>query len=123
MKWFEETTVWAGTIQPNHVYLLNDSKSKMYAYRARGSDKNQVFKNPIRIDIRGRKFKPMPAMFDLLNTLKEPEPLGKTWYVVGSKGEKYTVNEQQGEYSCSCTGFKFRGQCKHVSGIRSAVPA
>ena len=37
MKWFAETTVWHDTTIPNGVYLLDDGKSKMYAFRPRGT--------------------------------------------------------------------------------------
>ena len=56
MKWFAETTAWKG-VAPNHVYLLDDAKSKMFAYVPQGAKNPVVFRAPIRIDIRGRKFK------------------------------------------------------------------
>lgn len=123
MKWFEETTVWTGATQPNHVYLMDDSKSKMFAYLKFGQGNPETFKKPIRIDTRGRKFKEMPKLADLFKKLsvREPEPQGRFWSVVGSKGDKYTVNEVPDGYTCSCSGWKFRGDCKHVKHVKETA--
>ena len=50
MKWFAETTDYRDNT-PNGVYLLDDGKSKMYAFRPFGTGAIKVFKNPIRIDV------------------------------------------------------------------------
>lgn len=114
MKWFAETTDYRDTT-PNGVYLLDDSKSKMYAFRPFGTGSIKVFKNPIRIDLRGRKFTINSVQFK--TKLKEPEPEGRVIEVTGSKGDVYKVTELNGNYSCSCSGFKFRGDCKHVKSV------
>jgi hypothetical protein len=121
MKWFVETTDWKDSV-PNGIYLLDDSKTKMYAFRSHaGQGEIRTFKNPIRIDVRGRKFVINPVQFR--TGLKEPEPEGRTWVVKGSKGDEYTITEHSGNLSCTCSGFRFRGDCKHVKdpGIRQAV--
>jgi hypothetical protein len=114
MKWFAETTEWKG-VAPNHVYLLDDAKSKMFAYVPTGVSKPIIFRAPIRIDVRGRKFKLNPVQYEI--TVKAPEPEGRVWEVQGSKGDVYKVTEVRGEYSCTCSGFKFRGDCKHVRSV------
>jgi hypothetical protein len=43
------------------------------------------------------------------------KPEGRTWKVAGSKGSEYTVTESNGQISCSCPGYKFRGSCKHTT--------
>ena len=116
MKWFAETTVWSDTTIPNGVYLLDDGKSKMYAFQPHGTSEIRVFRNPIRIDTRGRKFVVNPVQFKI--QLQEPEPEGRYWIVKGSKGDEYRVTESGGNLSCSCSGFRFRGKCKHVESIR-----
>ncbi len=118
MKWFAETTDYKDSV-PNGIYLLDDSKSKMYAFKAKGTEAIKVFKNPIRIDVRGRKFVVNPVQFK--TKLKEEEPEGRVWTVKGSKGDEYKVSESGGNFNCTCSGFKFRGQCKHVEGIRQTV--
>ena len=114
MKWFAETTEWKDTA-PNHVYLMDDSKSQMYAYVPTGASKPITFKSPIRIDVRGRKFKINPVQFK--TEIRLPEPEGRIWEVRGSKGDVYKVTEVRGEYACTCSGFKFRGDCKHIKGV------
>ena len=116
MKWFAETTDYRDAIK-NGVYLLDDSKSKMYAFRSPVTDSIKVFRNPIRMDMRGRKFMVNPVQFP--TQVAEPEPEGRVWTVKGSKGDSYQVNEVRGNWSCTCSGFRFRGDCKHVKELRS----
>ena len=116
MKWFAETTDYRDSV-PNGIYLLDDSKSKMYAFKPGGKGKIKVFKNPIRIDVRGRKFKLNDVQYK--TQIEEEQPEGRVWQVQGSKGDVYKVSELNGNYSCTCSGFKFRGDCKHVKSIQS----
>ena len=34
--------------------------------------------------------------------------------IIGSKGNEYTVVKEYGKSTCTCPGFTFRGQCKHL---------
>jgi hypothetical protein len=114
MKWFAEITQWKG-LAPNHVYLLNDSKSKMFAYVPVGSDQPKIFKAPIQIDVRGRKFRLNDVQFD--TSIKAELPAGRVWTVKGSKGDEYKVTELNGSYSCTCSGFRFRSDCRHIKQV------
>lgn len=114
MKWFAETTDYRDRVA-NGIYLLNDSKSKMYAFRPAAGE-IKVFKNPIRIDVRGRKFVLNSVQFK--TNVREEEPEGRVTEVRGSKGDVYKVVELNGNYSCTCSGFKFRGDCRHVKSVR-----
>ena len=118
MKWFAETTDYKDSV-PNGIYLLDDAKVKMYAFKARGTEDIKVFKNPIKIETRGRKFVVNPVQFK--TKLEEQEPEGRYWIVKGSKGDEYKVSELNGNLSCTCSGFKFRGACKHATNISVAV--
>jgi hypothetical protein len=120
IKPYWETSEWLDNT-PNHVYFLDDSKSKMYAYVIQGDDEvTKVFKKPIRFDSRHRKFVEVPniwrAEFEEVKlqglTLQEP-----SWEFEGSKGAKYTVTLSQGTYNCTCPGFTYRGKCKHVDSF------
>jgi len=44
-------------------------------------------------------------------------PKSHTWLVKGSKGNTYTVTEENGRRSCTCVGFGFRHQCKHLNMV------
>ena len=116
MKWFAETTDWKDSV-PNGIYLLDDSKTKMYAFRPGSAGNIKVFRNPIRIDVRGRKFVVNPEQF--ATGLKQAKPEGQTWTVKGSKGDEYVVEKTDNGYNCSCSGFRFRGSCKHVKEIEA----
>lgn len=37
--------------------------------------------------------------------------------VEGSKGNVYTVIKEDGRITCTCPGFTFRGQCKHMAVV------
>lgn len=101
MKLRAEITEWSDVNVKNGVYLTNDSGDKVYGYSKKGSSDIQMFKLPITINTKGRKF------IDLYKYDVE-ELVGKK--VVGSKGDVYYVTDGK----CTCPGFKFRGSCKHV---------
>jgi hypothetical protein len=117
-KFLQETTEWKDTA-PNHLYVMDDSKERMLAYRPAGKSEFMTFKKPIRIDTRGRKFTEVKNTFGF--KLEEEVPEGKAHKVIGSKGELYTVTELRGEFSCTCSGFKFRGKCKHSEMIKDKM--
>jgi hypothetical protein len=114
MKWFAETTDYRDSVA-NGIYLLDDGKTKMYAFKPKGTGEIKVFKNAIKIETRGRKFVVNPVQFE--TKLKEDEPEGRVWTVKGSKGDEYRVSELNGTLSCTCSGFKFRGDCKHIKNV------
>ena len=99
----------------NGTYLLNDSKTKMYAYVRPGATEVKQFKNPITIDARGRNFVLVNNTFGF--KISESVAQNPRWEVVGSKGEIYIVEKTETSYNCSCAGFRFRGDCKHVKQI------
>lgn len=43
-----------------------------------------------------------------------PQSTTVTWQVAGSKGKEYTVVKNDTVWSCTCAGFSFRRDCKHV---------
>jgi SWIM zinc finger len=114
MKVLQETTAWEGAT-PNHIYITDDSKSKMFAYVRAGTKAVFRFSVPLRIDTRGRKFKEIPNTFGFEEDAKDPAV--KTWTVSGSKGNTYTVTLEENVYNCTCSGFQFRGTCRHIKGL------
>ena len=42
----------------------------------------------------------------------------KAWKVKSSNGKKfYLVQRVNGKFSCTCTGFEFRKDCKHIAAV------
>lgn len=114
MKVMYEVTKWPD-FQTNHVYHMNDSMTKIYAYARFGNPNDQqTFKKPIQIDSRGRKFEAVRNIYgwtdpDAVNTDR--------WQVTGSRGDVYTVERTENGLTCSCSGFRFRGACRHVTEV------
>lgn len=108
MEAVREVTVWKDVSgQPNHDYLLDGDK--VIAYRPWGTGEIRKLKGNLKIDRRGRKFEklvPNPFALEAKSELKE---------VKGSKGNSYFVNIE--DKSCTCPGFTFRGDCKHIKEI------
>lgn len=117
MQVLYETTEWADSIDANHVYFMNDSKDRMYAYVTRGSMDVFKFRNPIRIDTRGRTFITVPNIWNF--GIEEVVAAQTTWEFVGSRGDRYVVTKDEGVYNCTCPGYKYRGECKHVKELEN----
>ena len=113
MKVFEEITAWDENT-PNHTYFMDDSKSRAYAYIPVGQTELFEFKTPLKLDVRGRKFREVPNTVGFFPR-SELKLVGKSWKVTGSKGDEYTVTEEDGVLTCSCSGFMFRAKCKHTA--------
>ena len=115
LKFLQETTVWPNKT-PNHVYVLTDDKTKMVGYVPAGKNRVFTFKAPIRIDLRGRTFKVVKNTFNYVEPTDSATAAPK-WEVLGSKGDRYTVTKEENGFTCSCTGFQFRGKCKHIDQV------
>lgn len=118
MNFFQETTEW-GTSTPNHIYLLNDSKDKMYAYIAQGTNTVKEFKSPIRFDSRRRKFVKVANRWRF--DVKTEKPTNPVWTVASSKGGSYTVELVNNQLTCTCPGFKYRSKCRHTDEISAKI--
>lgn len=112
MKFYRETTAWD---TPNHVYLLSTDKSKMYGYIKRNTDDAVTFKKPYRFDVRGRTFVEVKELGEIDLDLVKTE----TWKFTGSKGNEYVVQKIDNMLKCSCPGYTFRGECKHVKLVEA----
>jgi hypothetical protein len=120
MKVIEETTEWDSEYTvPNHVYFVNDSKDKMFAYVAAGSVQVQEFKRPIKFSVSRRKFKEVENRWGYVIP-EAVKPEGQTWKVAGSKGAEYVVTNEAGSWTCTCPAAKWqRGECKHIKQLKT----
>lgn len=116
MKVLKETTQWLSST-PNHVYFVDDSRSKMFGYVPANANQAQRFSKPMPFSARGRQFKEVKNQWNFAAEVDA----ARIWSVKGSKGDKYTVSEQDGVLSCSCSGFRFRGDCRHVKEIAQQI--
>lgn len=118
MKFYRETTAWdTDYTVPNHIYLLNTSRDKMYGYLPAGTSEPVVIKKPYQFSSRGRTFEEVPELGEIdLNEIKSTQQ----WTVAGSNGGQYIVQRVDGVLACTCPGYTFRGQCRHTKEIDSA---
>ena len=100
----QEITKWKDNT-PNHTYVVSDDKWTMFGFIPSGETKKVMFKAPMRFNTKGREFK-------ILNHKEEKNV--KSWTLKGSKGDIYIVTEENGQLSCTCPGFQFRGRCRHL---------
>lgn len=111
----KETTIWSDGSNVNHTYLLDGSK--IIAYAKFGGDDVQALKTQIRIDKRYRTFvktKHSGLEKFIKNT---PTKSNTRVFKVKSKTKEYFVELSDYNYTCTCTGFTFRGKCKHIDAV------
>tara|TARA_B100001146_G_C15976790_1_gene346563 strand:+ start:87 stop:383 length:297 start_codon:yes stop_codon:yes gene_type:complete len=92
----QEVTDWGDLNISNGVYHVN-SAGQLVQYN------DKVFKNPI------KNFSKSRRKFEKIG--ERPEELAPDAITVkGSNGNIYTIQDGK----CSCPGFTFRGNCKHI---------
>ena len=121
---YKEVTEWNNDefIVPNHIYLF-DGKSNILAYAKESSDEVTIFKKPMPMDTRRRKFekvkhKALDALAKTLFVEKEVVSNNPQWEVKSDSGKSYKVELIAGKYVCNCIGYSYRGTCKHSDQIR-----
>lgn len=117
MKTLLETTQWAGSV-PNHVYFVNDSRDRMFGYVPAATGAAVKFSAPIKFETRGRRFQAVPNQWAFSVAA---DSTTRSWTVTGSRGDTYTVSDQDGVLSCSCAGFQFRAACRHLGQVPSGL--
>ena len=111
----KETTVWSDGSNANHTYLLDGSK--IIAYAKYSDNSVQVLRTQIKIDKRYRTFV-KTKHFGLQNLIKStPTKSNTRVFKVQSKTKEYFVELSDYNYTCTCTGFNFRGKCKHIDAV------
>ena len=111
----KETTVWSDGSNANHTYLLDGSK--IIAYAKYSDNSVQVLRTQIKIDKRYRTFI-KAKHFGLENIIKSSSTKSNIRvFKVKSKEKEYFVELSDYNYTCTCTGFNFRGKCKHIDAV------
>lgn len=97
--------ITGGMFQP-HIYLLDGNT--LIAYIKNGTKDPFYFKNGIRgFSKSGRKF-----VKQSINLFPKSNSNTNLIEVKGSKGDSYFVDKV--EMKCTCPGFTYRGECKHI---------
>jgi hypothetical protein len=94
----QETTDWGDQPVNNGIYHVN-----VQGHLVQYNDK--VFKNPL------KQFSKARRTFTKIGERVDPLTRPDVKIVIGSKCQKYYIEDSK----CSCPGFKFRGDCKHVA--------
>ena len=101
---------------PNHTYLMDDKMDKVIGYfKWHNPNDFQLLRTPLRFDRRYRKFKILQTGYKFANEKGDT----KQWVIEGSKGNKYVVLQDELGYNCSCVGFKYHGNCKHIEQVKN----
>jgi len=123
---YKEVTEWSDVefTVPQNVYLF-DGKSNALAYAKESNGEIFIFKKPLAIDTRRRKFIKVKhealdsygatVVLDVPNLENTPH-----WSVKSDSGKTYTVTLESGRYTCNCIGFAYRNKCKHSEQIKEA---
>lgn len=98
-----EFLTFTGTVVPNEKWLTNHLSitTGNKSFPVRSIDMSRI------VSINGTKTKILES------------PKSRTWLVKGSKGNStYTVTEENGLRRCTCVGYQFRHQCKHLNMVK-----
>lgn len=98
----QEVTEWSDGNVVNGIYHV-DSSGSLVAFQAPGQE-IKTFKNPLKGFSKSRR------KFEKLSEYPEPDDINAV-VVTGSNGNKYVIKDGK----CSCSGFRFRGTCKHIN--------
>lgn len=108
----QEITDWGDVSVLNGVYHVNEHDQLVAYHPPRGELKE--FKTPM------KRFSKARRKFVVLDTYEdENEDTSVTRHeFTGSKGNTYVVTvDGDGDISCNCPGYRFRGKCKHYTAV------
>ena len=101
----QEITDWGKYKVNNGIYHVN-SAGKLVAYQPNADSELQVLNVPsTQFSKARRKFKKIGSYPEITN-----EPHVKL--IEGSNGNTYSLDTEKG--TCSCPGYTYSGNCKHV---------
>lgn len=100
----KEVTDWGDHTVNNGFYHVNGA-GQLIAHQPAGG-KLTIFKNPL------KNFSKSRRKFEKVGDYQEKGALGGI-AVQGSNGNTYYIVDGK----CSCKGFTFRGDCKHIRSV------
>ena len=112
MKWLLEIT--PGAQYPLHIYYANDERSKIVGYIVQGTKELKKFSSPLPIVIRGRKFRELKVYAEDDSAYFESHSKQVNTSLVIGRVRDYTISKIGDKVTCTCPGYQFRRNCKHV---------
>jgi len=114
----KEITVWNTDYSVcNHTYLLDGDRIIAYIKDGDDSETVNLIPSRMRIDKRYRKFVPVKNAA-LQKLIPKQVNTNVRIFKVKSNTKEYIVElKDNTKYSCTCTGFTFRGKCKHITAV------
>lgn len=114
--------------QSNHTYLI-DKKGRILAFAKWHSNEIDILKSRPVIDKRYRKFikSDHNELSKLIDSFKKEynekesikeKPKYDRLFKVKSGEKEYLVHLDKNKLFCNCTGFNYRGKCKHVEFVK-----
>ena len=101
----QEITDW-GTLSINNGIYHIDSSGNLVAYQPSKDAKLKTFTNPLKAFSKARR------KFVKIGEVEE-QLADDVIIVQGSNGNTYTIQDGR----CSCPGYTYRGNCKHVKQL------
>ena len=121
IQYLQETdTEWNTDFRiPCHIYVIQNTR--MIGYVKEGTTNVHYFKQPMSFDKRKRKLKNLSqTSLRKMGINVDPnrgDSSVKEITVNGSKGNQYIVSIDGDKTSCTCLGYQFRGQCRHITEV------
>ena len=116
------------TMYPNHVVYRGDINGYV-TYVREGIVVESIFKNPFNFAVKtgdpdhpvseyNAKSQHVVKIDYVTGSAAQVATDKKAWKVKSSDGKKfYLVQRVNGKFSCTCTGFEFRKDCKHIGAV------
>jgi hypothetical protein len=116
------------TMYPNHVVYRGDTNGYV-TYVREGVVVKSIFNDPFKFAVEtGAPDHPVSEFNAKSQHVVKIEIIKgsaasvaidrKAWKVKSSKGSKfYIVERVNGKFNCTCTGFEFRKDCKHIGAV------
>jgi hypothetical protein len=116
------------TMYPNHVVYRGDTNGYV-TYVREGIVVQSIFRDPFMFAVKtgapehpvsefNAKSQHVVKIEYVTGSATQVATDKKAWKVKSTDGKKfYIVERVNGKFSCTCTGFEFRKDCKHVGAV------